>query len=134
MTPPNGCDVIPAAVGLCDRGTWSCVADHEDPKPCPVQTEMQEHRFVCTLRAHPPEVDHVWWLAAPVNTWIPLPLWTAETLTEDDWDNGKDALTSENGSEHGFDSGKVLAPETSVPGGASTPREPANPERTGADQ
>ena len=53
---------------------------------CPVQTEMSGHRFVCTAPGdHYPDA-HVWWLAAPVNTWIPMPLWTAETLTEDDWE------------------------------------------------
>jgi len=53
---------------------------------CPVQTEMAEHRFVCQLRAGH-DGDHQWWLAAPVNTWLAMPVWTAETLIEDDWEN-----------------------------------------------
>lgn len=53
---------------------------------CPVQTEMAEHRFVCQLRAGH-EGDHAWWLAYPVNTWLTMPSWTAETLIEDDWEN-----------------------------------------------
>ena len=53
---------------------------------CPVQTEMAEHRFVCQLRAGH-QGDHAWWLAYPVNTWLTMPSWTAETLIEDDWEN-----------------------------------------------
>lgn len=51
---------------------------------CSLQTERQGHLFRCTLRRGHDE-DHIWWLAAPVNTWIPLPVWNAETLTDDDW-------------------------------------------------
>lgn len=51
---------------------------------CPVQTEMQGHRFVCTAPAdHYPDA-HVWWLAAP--TYGPVPVWTAQNLIEDNWD------------------------------------------------
>lgn len=55
--------------------------------PCPVETEMQEHRFRCQLRAGH-EGEHAWWLAAPVNTWIPMPeVWTADLLLEDEWED-----------------------------------------------
>ena len=59
---------------------------------CPLETEMAEHRFVCQLRAGH-DGGHQWWLAAPVNTWLEMPLWTAETLTEDDWENDGHALS-----------------------------------------
>ena len=55
---------------------------------CPVETEIQEHRFVCILEAGHDDRDHFWWLAAPVNTWLELPdRWTADLLVEDDWEN-----------------------------------------------
>jgi hypothetical protein len=50
----------------------------------------------------------------------PCPMWA-----------GKPGLTCPNGIEHGFVSDSIGSTETSVPGAASTAREPANPDRRG---
>ena len=72
---------------------------------CTFQTYKDGRLMVCTLPMHVGE--HLLWA-------------------------GKPRLTSGNDCERGFDRGTIRGTETSGPGGASTPRDPADPDETGA--